>query len=95
MKPYFVALLIASSFFLSIVDTGIYQVEDNTKIITPSIVEVNQICGPNTFSSGVKSAFARESDLDRYSSAQLYLTKEWVVVFKEPHCTYELSLIHI
>ena len=93
MKSYFVALLIASSFFLSIVDTGSHEVEYTTEIITPSIVEVYQTCGPNTFSNGVKTAFVRESDLDKYSSAQLYLTKEWVVVFKEPYCTYEFSEI--
>ncbi|SVB15075.1 uncharacterized protein METZ01_LOCUS167929, partial [marine metagenome] len=93
MKSYFVALLIASSFFLSIVDTGSHEVEYTTEIITPSIVEVYQTCGPNTFSNGVKTAFVRESDLDKYSSAQLYLTKEWVVVFKEPHCSYEFSEI--
>ena len=93
MKSYFVALLIASSFFLSIVDTESYEVEYTTEIITPSIVKVHQTCGPNTFSNGVKTAFARESDLDKYSSAQLYLTKEWVVVFKEPHCSYEFSEI--
>ncbi len=93
MRPYFVALLIACSFLLSIVDIESYGAEDTTEIITSSIVEVHQTCGPNTFSNGVKSAFDRESDLDKYSSAQLYLTKEWVVVFKEPHCTYEFSEI--
>jgi len=50
MKAYFVALLIASSILLSLVDTGSYEVQDSTKIIVPSFVEEPHICGPKTFS---------------------------------------------
>ena len=93
MKAYFVALLIASSILLSLVDTGSYKVQDSTEIIVPSFVEEPHICGPKTFSNSVRSAFIRESDLEKYSSPQLYLTKEWVVVLKEPYCLNNLGMI--
>ncbi len=93
MKAYFVALLIASSILLSLVDTGNYEVQDSTKIIVPDFAEEPQICGPKTFSNSVRSAFIRESDLEKYSSPQLYLTKEWVVVLKDPYCLNNLGMI--
>jgi len=93
MKAYFVALLIASSIVLSLVDTGSYDIQDSAEIIVPSFVGEPQICGPKTFSNSVKSAFIRESDLEKYSSPQLYLTKEWVVVLKDPYCLNNLGMI--
>ena len=93
MKAYFVALLIARSIVLSLVDTGSYDIQDSAEIIVPSFVGEPQICGPKTFSNSVKSAFIRESDLEKYSSPQLYLTKEWVVVLKDPYCLNNLGMI--
>ena len=93
MKVHFLALLFASSLVLSLVDTGSYDVQHTT----PDIVKIDsqniQDCGPRTFSDNVKSAFKREADLSQYSPSQLYLAKEWVIVFKEPYCTYEFTEI--
>ena len=79
-------LLIASSFLLNIVDIGSYEVQETTEIIAPDFAEEPHICGSETFSRGVRSAFVRDSDLEKYSSTQLYLTNQWVVVLEDPYC---------
>jgi len=78
---------------LSLVDTGSYDVQQFTSDVITIDSENTQDCGPQTFSSSVKSAFKRESDLSQYSSSQLYLAKEWVIVFKKPYCSYEITEI--
>ncbi len=84
MKAYFVALLLLSSIGISFVDT-------NSSIETSqsSISEFNfdsSDCGSSTFSKSVKSSFRRESNLQEYSSSQIYLAKKWVVVLNNPYC---------
>lgn len=91
MKAHFLALLFASSLVLSLVDTGSYDFQQSTSDIVETDSQDIQDCGPSTFSDNVKSAFKRESDLSQYSSSQLYLAKDWVIVFKEPYCTYEFT----
>ena len=93
MKAYFVVLLIASSFLLNIVDIGSYEVQETTEIIAPDFAEEPHICGSETFSRGVRSAFVRDSDLEKYSSTQLYLTNQWVVVLEDPYCLDEFGEI--
>ena len=80
MKAYFVVLLFASSLILSLVDTGSYEVQESDSPVIPINSEDGLDCGPKTFSSSVKSAFKRESDLSQYSPSQLYLAKEWVML---------------
>ncbi|SVC07124.1 uncharacterized protein METZ01_LOCUS259978, partial [marine metagenome] len=93
MKAHLVVLLIASSFLLNIVDTGSYEVQETTEILALDFGEEPQICGSETFSRGVRSAFIRDSDLEKYSSAQLYLANQWVVVLENPYCLDEFGEI--
>ena len=67
MKAHFVALLFASSLILSLVDTGNYEVQQSTSDVITLASDDIQACGPKTFSSSVKLAFKRESDLSQYS----------------------------
>ena len=78
MKAYFVALLIASSILLNLVDTGNYEVQDSTEHVVPDFAEEPQICGPNTFSNSVRLAFIRESDLEKYSPRR----RRWHLSFR-------------
>ena len=48
-------------------------------------------CGKQTFSSNVKAAFMKESDLNQYSPSEVYLSKTWVVVLNSPYCNEHLS----
>ena len=57
MKAYIVATLLISTILLSFVDT---EVDSASDPITESYVDYSS-CGPQTFSSNVKSAFQKES----------------------------------
>ena len=67
---------------LNFVDTDFDSYKD-----TEFTLELDSLqCGKQTFSSNVKSAFVKESDLNQYSPAEIYLSKTWVVVLNSPYC---------
>ena len=84
MKAYFVALLLLSSIGISFVDTN-NSIETSQSSISEFIFDSSD-CGSSTFSKSVKSSFRRESNLQEYSSSQIYLAKKWVVVLNNPYC---------
>ena len=84
MKTYFVALLLLSSIGISFVDTS-SNIETSQLSFSETVIDTSE-CGYSTFSKNIKSSFHIESDLQHYSSSQIYLAKEWVVVLNNPYC---------
>ena len=84
MKAYFVALLLLSSIGISFVDTS-SNIEISQLSFSETTIDSSD-CGHSTFSKNIKSSFKIESDLQHYSSSQIYLAKEWVVVLNNPYC---------
>jgi len=87
MKAYIVATLLISTILLSFVDTSFDSASNST---TERYVDYSP-CGPQTFSSNVKSAFQKESNLDQYSASQVYLSNRWVVLLNHPFCNQDLE----
>ena len=88
MKAYIVAALLVSTFLMSFVDTGQYpSVDDDTEFIETNDSE----CGPKTFSNNIKRAFQKESNFNQYSPSEIYLSNQWVVLFKHPYCNQNLD----
>ena len=88
MKAYIVVALLVSTFLMSFVDTGQYpSVDDDTEFIETNDSE----CGPKTFSNNIKRAFQKESNLYQYSPSEIYLSNQWVVLFKHPYCNQNLD----
>ena len=88
MKAYVVAALLVSTFLTSFVDTGHFSsVDYDTEFLKTN----NSECGPKTFSNNVKKAFQKESNLEQYSSSEIYLSNQWVVLFKHPYCNQDLD----
>ena len=88
MKTYFVALLLLSSIGISFVDTS-SNIETSQLSFSETVIDTSE-CGYSTFSKNIKSSFHIESDLQHYSSSQIYLAKEWVVVLNNPYCNYSI-----
>ena len=92
MKAYIVAILLIGTVLMSFVDT---EFDSSSNIRTDNDVDYSS-CGPQTFSSNVKSAFHKESNLDQYSASQIYLSNQWVVLLNHPFCNEDLeSLINL
>jgi len=87
MKAYIVATILISSILMNFVDTE-YDSYKNPEV---NLELDSSYCGKQTFSSNVKSAFKKESDLNQYSPSQIYLSKTWVVVLNHPYCNEHLS----
>lgn len=91
MKAYFVALLLLSSIGISFVDTS--SDSNVSQLSTSESTSDISECGHSTFSKNLKASFRRESDLREYSTSQIYLTKEWVVVLNNPYCNNSITTI--
>ena len=87
MKAYIVATILLSSVLLNFVDTDFDSYKDTEFTLDSDSLQ----CGKQTFSSNVKSAFVKESDLNQYSPSEIYLSKTWVVVLNSPYCTQHIS----
>ena len=91
MKAYFVALLLLSTIAISFVDTS--SSIETSQFSSLELEMDSSECGSSTFSKNVKSSFRRESNLQEYTSSQIYLAKEWVVVLNNPYCNYSITNI--
>ena len=91
MKAYFVALLLLSTIAISFVDTS--SSIETSQFSSLELEMDSSECGSSTFSKNVKSSFRRESNLQEYTSSQIYLAKEWVVVLNNPYCNYPITNI--
>ena len=88
MKAYIVAVLLVSTVLMSFTDAGQFSSTDDGA----DFIGINDSeCGPKTFSANVRAAFQKESNLDQYSPSQIYLSNQWVVLFKHPYCNQNLD----
>ena len=87
MKAYIVATILLSSILLNFVDTEVNSYEG----LDFNLELDSSQCGKQTFSTNVKSAFFKESDLNQYSPSDIYLSKTWIIVLNSPYCNGHLS----
>ena len=87
MKAHIVATILLSSLLFGFVDTE-FDSSINKEF---NLEQKYMLCGKQTFSSDIVSAFNNESILAQYMPSQIYLSKEWIVVLNIPYCNAPLS----